>query len=135
MLIDYIVGDKFNTCRSMSRYASSSYKENPLRSHSPTIALLILTTMSNLPPLPKIEGDVDLMLEVFTHSSLRFGSATMIEDYGDIERLAELGAKVLELTVTNQLYLRRPFLDSKDIQVSLSVIRRFSVIANAIWIR
>jgi len=72
--------------------------------------------MSELPPLPKIEGDVDLMLDVYTHSSLRFGGAPMNEDYGDTERLAELGAKVLELTVTNQLYSQRPLLTGKDIQ-------------------
>jgi hypothetical protein len=73
--------------------------------------------MSDLPPLPKIEGDVDLMLDVYTHSSLRFGGAPMNEDYGDTERLAELGAKVLELTVTNQLFLHRPFLNGREIQV------------------
>lgn len=84
--------------------------------------------MSDLPPLPKIEGDVDLMLDVFTHSSLRFGSASMNEDYGDTERLAELGAKVLELTVTNHLFSQRPFLHCKDMQVTLSVVTEFSVL-------
>jgi len=72
--------------------------------------------MSDLPPLPRIDGDVDLMLDVYTHSSLRFGGAPMNDDYGDTERLAELGAKVLELTVTNQLFCQRPFLHSKEIQ-------------------
>ena len=103
-------------------------KDRFLRSHSPTIALLLLTTMSDLPPLPRIDGDVDLMLDVYTHSSLRFGGAPMNDDYGDTERLAELGAKVLELTVTNQLFLQRPFLHSKEIQVRLVAIPRFSVI-------
>lgn len=84
--------------------------------------------MSDLPPLPRIDGDVDLMLDVYTHSSLRFGSAPMNDDYGDTERLAELGAKVLELTVTNQLFSQRPFLHSKEIQVRLVAISRFSVI-------
>lgn len=88
--------------------------------------------MSDLPPLPRIEGDVDLMLDVYTHSSLRFGGAPMNDDYGDTERLAELGAKVLELTVTNQLFLHRPFLHSKEIQVRLITIPRFSVIVNAV---
>ena len=84
--------------------------------------------MSGLPPLPRIDGDVDLMLDVYTHSSLRFGSAPMNDDYGDTERLAELGAKVLELTVTNQLFSQRPFLNSKEIQVCLEAIPQFSVI-------
>lgn len=83
--------------------------------------------MSDLPPLPRIDGDVDLMLDVYTHSSLRFGSAPMNADYGDTERLAELGAKVLELTVTNQLFCQRPFLHSQEIQVRLVAISRLSV--------
>jgi dsRNA-specific ribonuclease len=86
--------------------------------------------MSDLPPLPKIEGDVDLMLDIFTHSSLRFDGAPMNDDYGDIERLGELGAKVLELTVTNQLYSQRPLISSKDIQVRHVAILRFGVIVN-----
>ena len=84
--------------------------------------------MSELPPLPRIDGDVDLMLDVYTHSSLRFGGAPMNDDYGDTERLAELGAKVLELTVTNQLFRQRPFLHSKEIQVCFVALPRFSVI-------
>ena len=83
----------------------------------PLLYSVLTTMMSELPPLPKIEGDVDLMLDVYTHSSLRFGGAPMNDDYGDTERLAELGAKVLELTVTNQLYSQRPFLTGKEIQV------------------
>ncbi|KAF8167597.1 hypothetical protein B0H34DRAFT_779291 [Crassisporium funariophilum] len=72
--------------------------------------------MNGLPPLPKIEGDVDLMLDVYTHSSLRFGGAPMNDDYGDTDRLAELGARVLELTVTNHLYLQRPMLSTNEIK-------------------
>ena len=56
----------------------------------------------------------------------------MNDDYGDTERLAELGAKVLELTVTNQLFLQRPFLHSKEIQVRLVAIPLFSVIM--LWV-
>ena len=89
--------------------------------------------MSDLPPLPKIEGDVDLMLDVYTHSSLRFGGAPMNDDYGDTERLAELGAKVLELTVTNQLYSQRPFLNSKEIQVRCMGISHL-VSLSMLWI-
>ena len=88
--------------------------------------------MSDFPPLPKIEGDIDLMLDVYTHSSLRFGGrAPMNDDYGDTERLAELGAKVLELTVTKHLYLQRPMLTRKDIQVSILATYLLSAIVNA----
>ncbi|TFK41809.1 ribonuclease III domain-containing protein [Crucibulum laeve] len=71
--------------------------------------------MSALPTLPKIEGDVDLLLDVFTHHSLRFGGAPMNDDYGDTERLAELGAKVFDLAVTFHLYSKKPFLRAHDI--------------------
>ncbi|KAF8956063.1 hypothetical protein BDZ97DRAFT_1853487 [Flammula alnicola] len=71
---------------------------------------------TDLPPLPKIDGDVDLMLDVYTHSSLRFDTAPMNDDYGDTHRLAELGAKVLDLAVTYHLYSERPFLTQGEIQ-------------------
>ncbi|KAF8913150.1 hypothetical protein CPB84DRAFT_1957520 [Gymnopilus junonius] len=71
--------------------------------------------MSDLPPLPKIDGDFELMLDIYTHSSVRT-NPTMTEDYGDTERLAELGAKVLDLVITYHLYSERPFLTAKNIQ-------------------
>lgn len=74
-------------------------------------------TMANLPPLPKIEGDVDLVLDVYTHKSLRFGGAPMNEDYGDTDRLAELGARILELAVTFHFYSKKPMMSSNDIAV------------------
>lgn len=73
--------------------------------------------MANLPPLPKIEGDVDLVLDVYTHNSLRFGGAPLNEDYGDTDRLAELGAKILELAVTFHFYSKKPMMISTDIAV------------------
>lgn len=59
--------------------------------------------MSTLPPLPKIDGDIDLMLDVYTHSSLSTTSG-MNETYGDTLRLEQLGAKVLDFAVTVHLY-------------------------------
>lgn len=73
--------------------------------------------MANLPPLPKIKGDIDLLLDVYTHSSLRFDGAPMNDDYGSTDRLVELGEKVLELVVTNHFYLEKPFLDSEQLQI------------------
>lgn len=73
-----------------------------------------------LPPLPKIAGDVDLMLDVYTHPSLRNSSNSSImtnEEYGDTSRLAELGSKVLELAVSYHLYSEKPFLESDKIRV------------------
>jgi len=71
--------------------------------------------MATLPPLPKIAGDVDLLLDVYTHKSLRFGGAPLNDEYGDTERLAELGAQVLDLAVTFHFYARKPMLPASEI--------------------
>ncbi|KAG6882655.1 hypothetical protein C0992_011126, partial [Termitomyces sp. T32_za158] len=69
-----------------------------------------------LPPLPKIEGDVDLLLEIFTHSSLRYGQSDgMNEEYGDTDRLAELGHRVLDLVVTFHYFSKRPILSATEV--------------------
>lgn len=73
--------------------------------------------MAHLPPLPKIEGDIDLLLDVYTHNSLRFDGAPMNDDYGNTDRLVELGEKVLELVVTKHFYSEKPFLATEQIQV------------------
>ncbi|KAF8805916.1 hypothetical protein BYT27DRAFT_7191830 [Phlegmacium glaucopus] len=74
--------------------------------------------MSNLPPIPEIAGDIDLVLDVYTHISLRQPASLgqMNEEYGDTDRLAELGYNALELTVTHYLYSVRPFLSGRHIQ-------------------
>lgn len=77
--------------------------------------------MSNLPPIPKIGGDVDLLLDVYTHTSLRHPTLIqMNEEYGDTDRLAELGANALDLAVTNYFYLVRPFLTVREIHEIIS---------------
>jgi len=75
--------------------------------------------MSNLPPIPEIGGDVDILLDVHTHASLRRPSSLtqMNKEYGDLDRLAELGANSLDLAVTQYLYSLRPFLSGRDMQV------------------
>lgn len=73
--------------------------------------------MASLPPLPKIAGDVDLLLDVYTHKSLRFGGAPLNDEYGDTERLAELGSRVLDLAVTFHFYARKPMLPASEIAV------------------
>jgi dsRNA-specific ribonuclease len=66
------------------------------------------------PPLPKINGDV--ILEVFTHKSLRV--AHVNEEYGDNERLALLGSAFLEAVVTESLFRLKPTLEADDIKAS-----------------
>lgn len=54
-------------------------------------------------PLPQI-GDVDLMLQVYTHKSLRIPG----QPYDDNERLSELGSKALEMAVVSSLFRKQP---------------------------
>ncbi|TFY59846.1 hypothetical protein EVJ58_g5523 [Rhodofomes roseus] len=72
--------------------------------------------MEQYPPAPKLRGDI--ILEVFTHKSLRFPGAPINEDseFGDNERLSVLGERVLELAVTFALFSKRPMLKAEDIE-------------------
>lgn len=72
---------------------------------------------NQLPKIPQIEGDYDLLLDVFTHTSLKFRGAPLNDEYGDTERLAELGGKVLELIATQHFFWKKPFLSSTDMTV------------------
>ncbi|PCH33926.1 hypothetical protein WOLCODRAFT_22338 [Wolfiporia cocos MD-104 SS10] len=69
-----------------------------------------------LTPVPQLHGDI--ILEVFTHKSLRFPGAPTNEDseYGDSERLSLLGEKVLEVAITFALFNKRPLLKAHDIE-------------------
>lgn len=71
--------------------------------------------MSNptVPQLPQLEGD--LLLDIFTHSSLDYHGKPVNETYGDNRRLADLGEKVLYLTVTQRLFDKRPMYTSTEI--------------------
>ncbi|KAH0590930.1 hypothetical protein H2248_001043 [Termitomyces sp. 'cryptogamus'] len=64
------------------------------------------------PPLPKVSSD--LVLQVFTHISLRRAGGSA-EDYGDNERLIHLGRLVLDAAVTNILFNKRPILTTQEI--------------------
>lgn len=83
---------------------------------------------SNLPSLPKLPGDI--VLEVFTHRSLRFPGAPINEDseYGDNERLAILGEKAMETAVTDTLFRKRPMLKAFEIEVSIQFLSALEVI-------
>jgi hypothetical protein len=64
---------------------------------------------------PKIAGDI--ILQVFTHKSLRRSTGEPQDESVDNERLAELGEKVLETVVTHYLFIQRPTLSAIDISV------------------
>ena len=69
------------------------------------------------PPLPQIRSG-DLILQIFTHKSLRRPNATP-EQYGDNERLADLGKVVLDAAITRTLFNIRPILQAAEISVKL----------------
>jgi len=71
----------------------------------------------NLPAIPKIGGDVDILLDIYTHRSLRVPTLQMNEEYGDADRLAVLGAAALDFSVTRYLFLLRPHVSETEIQV------------------
>lgn len=76
--------------------------------------------MANLPYLPPLEGD--LLLDVFTHSSLDYEGKPQNEAYGDNKRLADLGAKVLDMAITQRLFNKKPLLRQDDIAVRINDI-------------
>jgi dsRNA-specific ribonuclease len=69
----------------------------------------------NAPPLPEMKS-CDLTLQAFTHKSLRRPNATP-EQYGDNERLADLGKVVLVAATTRTLFNIRPILQAAEIFV------------------
>jgi len=73
------------------------------------------------PPLPKLDNDLDLMLDVFTHESARI-SHELNQDYGDTDRLAEIGFKVYELATTNHFFSQSPLLSAQDLKVGTLII-------------
>lgn len=69
-----------------------------------------------LPPLPPLDGD--LLLEVYTHSSLYYEGRPIVEEYGDSERLAVLGSEVLNLAIAQRLFNKRPMMTAAEAKVS-----------------
>lgn len=71
---------------------------------------------AQLPELPKIG---DLVLEVFTHRTLRIEGSVVSNAFSDNERLSEVGEMALNLAVTNYLYHKQPVIESTGIPVSI----------------
>ncbi|TFK67465.1 hypothetical protein BDN72DRAFT_95888 [Pluteus cervinus] len=64
-----------------------------------------------LPPLPEIEGDDDILLDVWAHRSLRRNGG---ED-GDNLRLSDLGEQIFPAVITQHCFSRRPRLSRREI--------------------
>jgi dsRNA-specific ribonuclease len=76
------------------------------------------------PPLPPITN-IDTLLQVFTHPSIRRQPSPMAmetDDYADNERLAFLGKLTLEAAVIRSLFNHRPML--KAYQMTVGLIRK-----------
>lgn len=68
-----------------------------------------------LPSLPRIPGE--LLLQVYTHKSLRRPEDVSSEELEDSERLAVLGDKVFSAAVTLIMFKKRPMKSSQELQV------------------
>ncbi|CCL98505.1 uncharacterized protein FIBRA_00504 [Fibroporia radiculosa] len=104
--------------------AKTSQNPHLKRPRSPSNAMD--SAPPTFPPIPKLRGDI--ILEVFTHKSLRFPGAPTNEDseYGDNERLSVLGEKVLDTATTYTLFVKRPMLKAEEIES-----RRVEVLSDA----
>jgi hypothetical protein len=72
----------------------------------------------DLPELPKLSGQI--MLEVFTHRSLRLACHAK---YRDNERLSVLGSYILEMMTTQLLFNKKPMLTRSEIEVSAATTK------------
>lgn len=70
------------------------------------------------PSLPTI-NDPELLLQVYTHSSLCYDGQDFVEDVGSNDRLEDLGARVLELAITQRLFKKMPHRSAGEITVSV----------------
>ena len=66
------------------------------------------------PPLPPVQSDTALV--IFVHSSLK--SSVQNERFGDADRLACLGQKVLHMVIAETLFEKRPMLGAIELIVS-----------------
>ncbi|KII93595.1 hypothetical protein PLICRDRAFT_35823 [Plicaturopsis crispa FD-325 SS-3] len=71
-----------------------------------------MTSSDRIPALPQISGE--LMLDVFTHRTLVFPGAPT-PAHGGSERLAELGARMLDMAVTLYLFSQTELLSVDEI--------------------
>jgi dsRNA-specific ribonuclease len=71
----------------------------------------------SVPPLPKIDGDAHIILDVYTHSSLRAHLVDPNDEYGDADRLALLGKEVLDLAITHYWYRKLPLISAEQLMV------------------
>ncbi|KAI0305021.1 hypothetical protein BC826DRAFT_979488 [Russula brevipes] len=74
-----------------------------------------IETRMSLPPLPPVQSDATLA--IFVHSSLK--SPILNERFGDGDRLAFLGQRVLQMVVSEILFEKRPMHDIMELETEL----------------
>jgi hypothetical protein len=74
-----------------------------------------------IPQLPAID-DFDLLFEVYTHKTLKTLSPSEPREWCDTERLAELGAQVLNNAVTVHFFSKRPLVRAEEMRVRFAVL-------------
>jgi len=77
---------------------------------------MVTVDPANYPELPKISGEI--ILEAYTHKSLRIQTPYSVDIFSDNERLGVLGEMALKLAVANVLYQQKPTLKAAEIPVS-----------------
>lgn len=80
-----------------------------------------MSTTGSLPPLPQIDNR-DLLLEVCTHKDLRPRYRDEPCEWGDSERLADMGFRILELVVTSSLFSKRPIILAEELRVHFATL-------------
>ncbi|KAI0639629.1 hypothetical protein C8Q77DRAFT_1152594 [Trametes polyzona] len=99
----------------------------PTQSYSPAPSLKRARSTSvamdpDLPPAPKIDGEA--MLEVFVHRTMKFSGAPLSDSpYGDGQRLACLGHKMLEAAYTDVLFNKRPMLKADELREKVDALQ------------
>jgi dsRNA-specific ribonuclease len=68
-----------------------------------------------IPPLPLIT-DMEIMLEIYTHPSVRNPSATLNPRWGDASRLELLGSNVYDLALSYHFFSQRPVLSREQME-------------------
>ena len=75
-----------------------------------------IRTRMSIPPLPPVQSDA--ALTIFVHSSLK--STVQNERFGDVERLAFIGRRILSMAIAESHFEKRPMLSAEDLEVKCS---------------
>ncbi|KAJ7293718.1 hypothetical protein C8J57DRAFT_35811 [Mycena rebaudengoi] len=68
---------------------------------------------STVAPLPSIQGPIDIILDIYSPQSTNRGPVN--QEYGDIDRLVQLGSKALDMISAAYLFYKRPMLTADEI--------------------